>query len=55
MVVAKITVGLSAGLTLEKDNCCPVHSSLHRFPEDCFVMALGMFVTCDWVLLHVTG
>ena len=50
LVVATITVGVSGGLTFDRDDCCPVQPSLGRFPEDCFVVAEGRLVACDWVI-----
>lgn len=44
LVVATITVGVSAGLAPDRDDCCPVQSSLGRFPEDCLVVAEGSLV-----------
>ena len=47
LVVATITVGVSAGLAPDRDDCCPVQSSLGRFPEDCLVVAEGSLIACD--------
>ena len=50
LVVATVIVGISSGLTLDRDDCCPVQSSLGRFPADCFGVAQGRFVAGDWVI-----